>query len=140
VRIDKLSLAAVEATLRLYLDPAAARREVPVLRMLGAERGELQARAEAMRSALIRAGVRAEVVDSASKVGGGALPLLELEGPACAVDPAPLAVDELAARLHAGEPAVVGRLHRGRLLLDPRTLADADAERAAEAVMAALRA
>jgi L-seryl-tRNA(Ser) seleniumtransferase len=139
VRIDKLSLAAVEATLRLYLDPAAARREVPVLRMLGAERRELQARAEAMRSALIRAGAQAEVVDAAAKVGGGALPLLELEGPACAVDPAPLAVDELAARLHAGEPAVVGRLHRGRLLLDPRTLTDADAQRAAEAVIAALR-
>jgi L-seryl-tRNA(Ser) seleniumtransferase len=139
VRIDKLSLAALEATLRLYLDPAAARRELPVLRMLAAERGQLRARAEVMRSALSGAGVRAQVLDAAAKVGGGALPLLELEGPVCAVDPAPLAVDELAARLHAGEPAVVGRVHRGRLLLDPRTLDDAEAERAADAAIAALR-
>jgi L-seryl-tRNA(Ser) seleniumtransferase len=138
VRIDKLSLAALEATLRLYLDPAMARRELPVLRMLAAERGELRARAEAMRSALSGAGVEAEVVDAVAKVGGGALPLLELEGAVCAVDPAPLAVDELAARLHAGEPAVVGRLHRGKLLLDPRTLADAECGRAAGAVIAAL--
>jgi hypothetical protein len=69
VRIDKLSLAALEATLRLYLEPAAARRELPVLRMLAADRDELRARAEVMRSALSGAGVQAEVVDAAAKVG-----------------------------------------------------------------------
>jgi L-seryl-tRNA(Ser) seleniumtransferase len=139
LRIDKLSLAALEATLRLYFDPATARRELPVLRMLAAEPEELRLRAEAMRSAMAGGGIEVEIVDSMAKVGGGALPLLELEGPVCAVDPSPLGVDELAARLHAGEPPLVGRVRRGRLLLDPRTLSDAEAGPAAEAVIAALR-
>src|SRR5207248_6144650 len=98
VRIDKLSLAALEASLRLYRDPAAAAREIPVLRMLTAGAAELRARAEAMRDRIAAAGIEARVIDAAAKVGGGALPLLELEGPVCAVDPAPLRLDELARR------------------------------------------
>jgi L-seryl-tRNA(Ser) seleniumtransferase len=139
VRIDKLSLAALAATLRLYREPAAALREVPVLRMLVAGEDELGRRAESMRARLTAGGVDASVVRASARVGGGALPLLELEGPVCAVDPAPLALDELARRLRAGEPAVVGRARDGWLVLDPRTLDDASAEAAAGAVLAALR-
>ena len=62
-----------------------------------------------------------EVVESTAKVGGGALPLLELPGPVVAVDGA---AEELAARLRTADPPVVGRIQDGRLLLDPRTLAD----------------
>ena len=93
LRIDKLSLAALAATLRLYLDPAAAVREVPVLRMLTAAEPELLARAQRIRDGI---GDGASVIRAAGKVGGGALPLLELEGPVCAVDPAPLSLDALA--------------------------------------------
>jgi L-seryl-tRNA(Ser) seleniumtransferase len=139
VRIDKLSLAALEATLRLYLDPAAAREQLPVLRMLEAGEAELHARAEALSGSLRAAGVTVELVRAVAKVGGGALPLLELEGPACAVDPAPLALDELARRLRGAEPPLVGRIAEGRLLLDPRTLDDDEAQLAADAVAAALR-
>jgi L-seryl-tRNA(Ser) seleniumtransferase len=135
VRIDKLSLAALEATLRLYLDPAAALREVPVLRMLVAGESELRARAERMRAAV---GDGADVIRAVARVGGGALPLLELEGPVCAVDPGPRGADELARRLRAADPPVVGRVRDGWLLLDPRTLGDADADSAAAAVVAAL--
>jgi L-seryl-tRNA(Ser) seleniumtransferase len=138
VRIDKLSLAALEATLRLYLDPARALREVPVLRMLAAGADELRARAELMRIRLEAAGVASDVIVAAGKVGGGALPLLELEGPVCAVDPAGVGLDELARRLRAGEPPVVARAREGWLLLDPRTLTDAEAVAAADAVVAAL--
>jgi L-seryl-tRNA(Ser) seleniumtransferase len=134
VRIDKLSLAALEATLRLYLDPAAATREIPVLRMLAAPESELQARAESMRDAIAAAGLEARVIRASAKVGGGALPLLELEGPVCAVDPAPLSLDELAARLRAADPPVVARAREGWLLLDPRTLDDEGAGMAAAAV------
>jgi L-seryl-tRNA(Ser) seleniumtransferase len=134
LRIDKLGLAALEATLRLYRDPERARREVPVLRMLHAPEAELAARAERLRAA-VGAG---EVIRAAAKVGGGALPLLELEGPAVAVEPGPGGVDALAARLRAHEPAVVARIHEGRLILDPRTLTDAEAEAAGAAVAQAL--
>jgi len=138
LRIDKLSLAALAATLRLYLDPAEAAREIPVLRMLSAAEPELAARAERMRALLEGQGLRAEVIRAAAKVGGGALPLLELEGPVCAVDPAPLALDELARRLRGHEPPVIGRAREGWLLLDPRTLDDAQADAAAQAVLRAL--
>ena len=138
VRIDKLSLAALEATLRLYLDPAQALREVPVLRMLAAGAEELAARAELIRAELDAAGVPVRVIEAGAKVGGGALPLLELRGPVCAVDPGELGADGLARRLRAHEPPVVGRAAEGWLLLDPRTLADDEARAAARAVAAAL--
>ena len=139
LRIDKLSLAALEATLRIYRDPAAALRELPVLRMLTAGEDELATRAELMRATLAEAGVDARVIRADAKVGGGALPLLELSGPVCAVDPAPLSLDELARRLRASDPPVVGRARQGWLLLDPRTLDDSDAGTAASGVIAALR-
>jgi L-seryl-tRNA(Ser) seleniumtransferase len=136
LRIDKLSLAALEATLRLYLDPERARREVPVLRMLVAGEEELEARAALMASVV---GDSARVMVASGKVGGGALPLLELSGPVCAVDPGAPGLDELARRLRAGDPPVVGRAREGWLLLDPRTLlSDDEAGVAAAAVVAAL--
>jgi L-seryl-tRNA(Ser) seleniumtransferase len=137
LRIDKLGLAALEATLRLYRDPDRARREVPVLRMLDAPEAELAARAERLRAAV---GDGAAVVRAAAKVGGGALPLLELEGPAVAVEPGRDGVDALAARLRARDPAVIARIQDGRLVLDPRTLTDAEAEAAGAAVAEALAA
>jgi L-seryl-tRNA(Ser) seleniumtransferase len=126
VRIDKLSLAALEATLALYRDPALARAELPVLAMLDATPATLDARARRLAE-----GCGGEVVASTAKVGGGALPLLELPGPAVAIDAA------LAAPLRGGEPPVIGRIADGRLLLDVRTLTDAEAELAAAAVRAA---
>ena len=137
-RIGKLPLAALEATLGLYRDPATATREVPVLRMLVAPRSELEARAELMRSILDEAGVEVRVIVATATVGGGSLPLLELAGPVCAVEPAPLGVDELATRLRSEDPPVVGRAREGRLLLDPRTLDDAEARAAASGVAAVL--
>src|SRR4051794_491307 len=135
LRIDKLSLAALESTLRIYRDEAAARESIPVLRMLAAGEQELEARAGLMRDLV---GDRARVIRAAAKVGGGALPLLELEGPVCAVDPGELGVDELARRLREAETPVVARAREGCLLLDPRTLDDDEAREAAAAVAAAL--
>jgi L-seryl-tRNA(Ser) seleniumtransferase len=128
LRLDKLGLAALEATLRLYLDLERALREIPVLAMLTAGQDELTARAE--RLATMVPG--AEVVPSTAKVGGGALPLLELPGPVVAIGGA--GIDALAAALRQGEPPLIGRIEAGRLLLDPRTLADDELEAAARAV------
>ena len=94
VRIDKLSLAALEATLALYRDPELARAELPVLAMLEAGAEALEARARRLAD-----GCGGEVVAATAKVGGGALPLLELPGPAVAVDVA------LAARAARRRPA-----------------------------------
>jgi L-seryl-tRNA(Ser) seleniumtransferase len=129
LRLDKLSLAALEATLRLYLDPESARREIPVLRMLDEDPGP---RARRLAGAI---GPAAGVVESVAKVGGGALPLLELPGPVVALAGSP---ERLAARLRAGEPPVLGRIEDGRLLLDPRTLGDDEVDLVAAAVRAAL--
>ncbi len=139
MRIGKLHLAALEATLRLYRDPERARREVPVLAMLDASEEELAARAERIAAAARAAGARAEIVRSIAKVGGGALPLLELEGPAVAVEPGDAGVDALAARLRAGDPPVIGRIYEGRMLIDPRTLTDEEAEAAGAAAGRASR-
>ncbi len=136
LRIDKLSLAALEATLMLYRDPARARREIPVLAMLDAGEAVLAARAERLRRA-IGAGAT-EIVRAKGKVGGGALPLLELEGPVVMLSGSGLDPAGLAESLRGGDPPVIGRISEGRLLLDPRTLADDEVPLVAAAARAAL--
>jgi L-seryl-tRNA(Ser) seleniumtransferase len=133
VRIDKLQLAALQATLRLHREPGPA--AVPALAMLAATEESLESRATRMALAI---GPSASVIHSTSRPGGGALPLVELEGPVCVVDAAELGAEQLARRLEAGEPPVVTRIHDGRVVLDPRTITDEEAETAAEAVRRAL--
>jgi L-seryl-tRNA(Ser) seleniumtransferase len=134
MRIDKLSLAALEATLMLYRDPARARAEIPVLKMLDAGADELRRRAERLREQI---GIGAEIVSAVAKVGGGALPLLELEGPAVALiaETDPVTV---ARALREFDPPVVARIHDGRVLLDPRTLTDEELDPTAAAARTAL--
>jgi L-seryl-tRNA(Ser) seleniumtransferase len=132
MRIDKLSLAALEATLSLYREPERAKREIPVLAMLEAAGPELSDRALALAE---RIGPAADVVPCSGRVGGGALPLLELEGFAVALAGDPVA---LADRLRAGEPPVICRVHEGRALLDVRTVDDSELEALAGAVRTAL--
>ncbi len=124
LRADKLTLAALEGTLALYLDPERARREIPVLRMLDEPVEAVRARA-----ARLAEQVGGTVEETVARMGGGALPLLELESFACAVE------EELAGPLRLGDPPVVGIVRDGRLLLDCRTLSDAEADEAAAAVL-----
>ncbi|MBV9536661.1 MAG: hypothetical protein JO321_14755, partial [Solirubrobacterales bacterium] len=133
VRIDKLALAALEATLLLYRDPERAWREVPVLAMLSVDESTLQARAQRLGAGI---GSAANVVRSSATIGGGALPLLELEGPAVALEGEdPVA---LARALRGGDPPVVARIHDGRVMLDPRTLREAEVVQVIAAVRRAL--
>ncbi len=126
LRADKLTLAALEGTLSLYLDPERAAREIPVLRMLAEPVTTVRARAE--RLAQTTGGAVEETV---SRVGGGALPLTELPSFACAVE------EELAKPLRDGDPPVIGIVRDGRLLLDCRTLTDTEADEVAAAVLRA---
>jgi L-seryl-tRNA(Ser) seleniumtransferase len=120
LRVDKLTLAALEGTLLLHLD---APSRVPVLRMLGEDVETVRARAQ--RLAELTGGTVEETV---ARVGGGALPLAELPSFSCALD------ESLAAPLRDGEPPVVGVIRDGRLLLDCRTLADDELDEVAAAV------
>ncbi|HEY2182646.1 MAG TPA: L-seryl-tRNA(Sec) selenium transferase [Gaiellaceae bacterium] len=120
LRIDKLSLAALEGTLLLLLE---APERIPVLRMLMQKPAEVRERAERLAAAS-----GGEVEETVGRVGGGALPLAELPSFACALE------ESLAAPLRAGEPPVVGVVRDGRLLLDCLTLTDEEAELAAAAV------
>src|SRR4029079_18619274 len=97
VRADKLTLAALEGTLALYLEPDRAVQEIPVLRM-ALESADV-VRSRAVRLAELLDG---EVEETVGRIGGGALPLAELPSFACAVEEA------LAAPLRAGDPPVVG--------------------------------
>jgi L-seryl-tRNA(Ser) seleniumtransferase len=126
VRADKLTLAALEGTLTLYLDPTRAAREVPVLRMAREDAEGVRARAERLAELL-----GGEVEETVARIGGGALPLAELPSFACAVE------EELAGPLRHGEPPVIGVVRDGRLLLDCRTLSDAEADEVSQAVMSA---
>jgi L-seryl-tRNA(Ser) seleniumtransferase len=132
LRIDKLSLAALEATLRLLRDPALARREIPVLAMLDQPEEALSARAIRLRDGI---GDSARVVRAVARVGGGALPMTELEGPAVAL----AEVDPVAAltSLRAHDPPVIARIQDGRVLLDVRTIAEDEVETVVDAVRAA---
>jgi L-seryl-tRNA(Ser) seleniumtransferase len=147
VRPDKLTLAALEATLRLYLDPERARTEVPVLAMLARTPQELAEAAAELAARLARAcGATAavEVAADASRAGGGSLPLAELPTHVVRLRPTPAAAvadaAALAARLRAGTPPVVARIQDDALLLDPRTLRPGEADELAAAVAAALAA
>ncbi|HEY5294650.1 MAG TPA: L-seryl-tRNA(Sec) selenium transferase [Gaiellaceae bacterium] len=125
LRIDKLSLAALEGTLLLYLEPERALREVPVLRMLHEDPTVVRARA-----ARLAAATGGEVEETVARMGGGALPLAELPSFACAVE------ETLAAALRDHEPPVIGIVRDGRLLLDCRTLTDDELDEVAAAVRA----
>jgi len=124
LRVDKLTLAALEGTLLLHLDKPA---RVPVLRMLGEDVEVVRARAT--RLAELTGGTVEETV---ARVGGGALPLAELPSFACALD------ESLAGPLREGEPPVVGIVRDGKLLLDCRTLADDELDEVAAAAHACL--
>jgi L-seryl-tRNA(Ser) seleniumtransferase len=120
LRIDKLSLAALEATLVVHRDPERARRELPVLAMLDADEETLLARARRLCDGI---GPAAQVIWTVARAGGGALPLTELEGPAVALQ-SDLEASVVAARLRGSNPPVIARVNDGRVILDPRTLTE----------------
>lgn len=129
LRLDKLQIAALEATLRMHRDGRA--EAIPALAMLAAGEDELAPRARRLAELI---GEAATVERGTSRPGGGTLPLTELEGPVCLVEPGQVGADALAARLRAADPPVIGRIEGGRVVLDVRTVGDDEIEVAAVAV------
>lgn len=130
VRLDKMTLAALEATLNSYLDLSRAEQEIPTLAMLAVKPAQLQEKAEKLLAKIKGlADVKAAVVPELDQVGGGSVPTQMLETYAVSVTPASGSLDALEERLRlGGETPIIGRIARDRYLLDVRTLWEEDFE------------
>jgi L-seryl-tRNA(Ser) seleniumtransferase len=137
VRADKLTLAALEATLALYREPERARHEIPVLRMLTEDPAEIRRRGEALAAGLGDS-ARAELVAGESEVGGGSFPGTTLPTWLVRLAAGPVSADTLAARLRTARPPVIARIADDRVVLDPRTIFPEQVETVARAVRTAL--
>ncbi|RPH70528.1 MAG: L-seryl-tRNA(Sec) selenium transferase [Myxococcaceae bacterium] len=132
LRVDKLTVAALEVTLRMVQEGRG--DEIPARALALASEPVLRARADVLRQRLADGGVEVRVVHVEGQVGGGTLPLARPRSWACVVDGD---AEALATRLRTGEPSVLGRIEEGRLVLDVRCIDDPDVARLAEAVVAA---
>ncbi|HEY5516988.1 MAG TPA: L-seryl-tRNA(Sec) selenium transferase [Coriobacteriia bacterium] len=126
LRLDKMTLAALEATLRQYLDPDRALAEIPTLWMLIRTPEDVEASAEALAAAI--AGITGETFIVAteadvSRAGGGALPLADIPTTVVTLVPRTMSANDLEARLRLSCPAIIARIRDGRVVVDPRTLA-----------------
>ena len=137
VRSDKFTLAALEATLALYRDPEAARREIPVLRMLTEDVESIRRRGEALTKDV---GKKAKLIDGESEVGGGSFPGAKLKTWLVRLSPDTrhLTPDTLVQRLREAELPIIARIHDGHVVLDPRTILPEQTATVARAVRAAL--
>ena len=124
LRIDKLTLAALEATLRLYLQPEQALQELPVLKMFAADPEQQKQRCQRLFECLAAESLTAEVklVEDLSRVGGGAMPLTELPDWAVEINPLSGRTADLAKELRTFSPAVVTRVQNDRLLVNLRAV------------------
>jgi L-seryl-tRNA(Ser) seleniumtransferase len=123
-RLDKMTLAALETTLRIYLHPEKALEKVPILRMLNTPLEELKARAELLAEKLrqVEGLASVGVVEDFAFVGGGSLPDQKLATWVVELQPGQASDAELAYRLRMGTPAVMGRVREGKVVLDVRTI------------------
>jgi L-seryl-tRNA(Ser) seleniumtransferase len=140
LRVDKLTLAALEATLPVFCLPERAAAEIPALAMLNVGSDALEKRAHRLMGALLARipGAQVTVEQGTGEVGGGALPLQRLPGWVVALDVPGWAPDDLDALARGAEPPVIGYIRGGRFRLDPRTLREDEIEEAAAALGRAL--
>ena len=140
VRVGKLTLAALEATLKLFLDETVALREVPTLQMLRRSVEEIRGHAERLAAQVRDEKIAAAVTTTSgfSEMGSGSLPTQNLATTLVALAPEKISVDELAKRLRLHEPPVFARIQNDQVLIDPRTLRDGDDKIIIEAVTASL--
>jgi L-seryl-tRNA(Ser) seleniumtransferase len=143
LRIDKLTLAALESTLLLFLDEKKAMEEVPILRMLTLDKRQLKQRGRKLLNRLVKGmgeGATLALREDRSQVGGGALPLQELPTLALAIRPRSSSVNHLEEALRKGEPPVISRISKDELILDMRTVFDEEIPILAQCVLKAFKA
>lgn len=137
LRIDKLTLIGLEETLRIYRDEETAIREIPTLRMLLQDRRSLLRKARRLRRLIGDLDTRnftVTLTDTSSKVGGGALPLLDLPSRAVCLSPGRLSSAFMEQRLRSHDPPVITRVEKEQVLMDVRTIQDRELKVAARAV------
>lgn len=140
VRVGKLTLAALEATLMLFLDESVALQQVPTLRILRRDLAEIAQQAERIADALRARDVKAEVVveEGFSQMGSGSLPGQDLPTRLVAIKPGGAGPEEIASRLRRRTPPVFTRIQRDRILVDPRTLLEGEEEVLVQALVGEL--
>ena len=141
VRIDKLTLAALEATLMAYADEEQAKEKIPTIRMLLEDPKIIRQRAKKI-AGLIKRGIKEaaiEVIEDSSQAGGGSLPEVRFPTYAVSVRPERISLNQFEDRLRKGEPAVIARIKGEALLIDARTVSDREIAPLAKSIMAALR-
>jgi L-seryl-tRNA(Ser) seleniumtransferase len=141
LRIDKMTLAALEATLTQYLDEEKAIRDIPTLWMLTQPLSEIQRKAELLASGIKSIGdnkLTVAIQDDLSQTGGGALPTGKLPTKVVAIGHKSLSANQIETRLRLGKPAIITRIKEGMVLFDPRTLNDGEIGKIAESVKAIL--
>lgn len=140
VRVDKMTIAAFEATLMEYLDPEQAMKRIPVLDMLFQPVESIQGRAKKLATGLRKQGSAADitVIEDISKAGGGSLPEASFDTYAVSIVPSRISVNDLEKRLRSGSRPVIARIREDALLLDARTIRDSEIPPLVEIVSAAL--
>ena len=135
MRVDKMTFAALEATLMKYRDPETALRDIPVLRMISDSDEALKARAGKLAGAIAQAnsGVKTDIIMVEDQIGGGSAPMVRLPGWAVSVRCGGRSADSLERKLRKAEVPVIARINEDRLLLCVRTIADSEIETAAAA-------
>jgi L-seryl-tRNA(Ser) seleniumtransferase len=121
MRVDKMTLAALEATLAIYREPARAAREIPALALLTASPASLEARAATVAAALTARGIAAAMMPTEATVGGGAFPTARIPSFAVVLDTR--SADRTEAALRGAARAIIGRIADGRVVLDLRGIA-----------------
>ena len=134
LRVDKMTLAALEATLRLYRRPEEALSRIPLYRMLAQPVDVLEARA--VRLLTLLPGIAADVVESEAQIGAGSVPNETIPSRAVRLRPQGLGPEEICRRLLQRTEPVAARIHKDSVLLDMRTVQEEALERLAAAIVA----
>ena len=136
LRVDKFTLAALEATLRLYLDMGTAQKSIPTLSMILAGPEELARKAEKLADLLRQGGgFEVEITMGVAEAGGGSLPAVELPGSLVMVKPLAGSAAALTQSLRKGDPAVLAYIREDRVVFDPRTLSEEEIVLVADAMV-----
>lgn len=138
LRVGKLTLSALEAVLRAYLDPATAVQRIPTLTMISADRKAVADRARRFGRRLADLPIKVSTLSSVSRVGGGSLPLEELPTMLLALEPEGMSAHEFENRLRLQDPPVVARIVEDKLCLDLRTVASRELKDLENAIRGAL--
>jgi L-seryl-tRNA(Ser) seleniumtransferase len=145
LRIDKLTLAALESTLHLYRDEAQAIRQIPTLRLLLSSPAATEERARRIKEALASlpsSGIDIKIVELTSRAGGGSLPLLKLPGKGLSIKMTQLSANGIERAMRRNDPPIIGRIEEDLFIIDPRTVKEDDIDTivgAFQALLAKLR-